>query len=201
MVTGIHSPALTTSWYPTWTVRVTPSAATAPTDAPARPVTVSKAARAIRAGRRQRRWACIYCTKTAAEGKSSVLASSAAVWRGAGPPSIGRGRARPRKWTDSDGLARPTACVRSAGGGTRTHTDLRPGAFEAPSSTIPTLRRAGHCLKRLKRSHRTDVSNARMAPSATRVGRRPERGSRRPAGRGRVYPEYARWELIRDGCV
>src|ERR671935_2313005 len=28
----------------------------------------------------------------------------------------------------------------TAGGGTRTHTDLRPGAFEAPSSTIPTLR-------------------------------------------------------------
>src|SRR5256885_7796669 len=94
MVTGIHSPALTTSWYPRWTVRVTPSAATAPTDAPARPVTVSKAARAIRAGRRQRRWACIYCTKTAAEGKSSVLASSAAVWRGAGAPAIGRGAGR-----------------------------------------------------------------------------------------------------------
>src|SRR6266566_1247679 len=85
------------------------------------------------------------------------------------------------KWTDSDGLAAPDVI---AGGGTRTHTDLRPGAFEAPSSTIPTLRRAGHCLKRLKRSHRTYVSNARMAPSATRGGRRPERGSRRPAGRG-----------------
>src|SRR5438128_3562606 len=70
------------------------------------------------------------------------------------------GPARLLNWTDSDGLAAPDVI---AGGGTRTHTDLRPGAFEAPSSTIPTLRRAGHCLNRLKRSHRT---------SAARVGRR-----------------------------
>src|SRR6266480_5171854 len=71
----------------------------------------------------------------------------------AGRQSVG-GRARPLKWTDSDGLAAANRGFVTAGGGTRTHTDLRPGAFEAPSSTIPTLRRAGHCLKRLKRSRR-----------------------------------------------
>src|SRR2546421_5678468 len=110
----------------------------------------------------------------------------------------GRG---PRNGRAVTGWRGQQAVFVTAGGGTRTHTDLRPGAFEAPSSTIPTLRRGGHCLKRLKRWHRTHVSDARMAPSATRVGRRPERGSRRPVGRGRGYPEYARWELIRDVSV
>src|SRR6266513_4950060 len=57
----------------------------------------------------------------------------------AGRQSVG-GRARSLKWTDSDGLARQPRGFVTAGGGTRTHTDLRPGAFEAPSSTIPTLR-------------------------------------------------------------
>src|SRR5712691_10922229 len=90
-------------------------------DVAPRAVPASSEARAIPAGKRQR-WARIYCNKTGAEGKSSVLASSSemdAEWRAARPSQ-----------------------KRTAGGGTRTHTDLRPGAFEAPSSTIPTLRRA-----------------------------------------------------------
>src|SRR5256884_4106198 len=80
----------------------------------------------------------------------------------AGRQSVG-GLARPLKWTDSDELARPTACLRYCRRRDSNPHGLTPGAFEAPSSTIPTLRRAGHCLKRLKRSHRTNVSIARMA--------------------------------------
>src|SRR5256885_8286089 len=47
----------------------------------------------------------------------------------------------------------------TAGGGTRTHTDLRPGAFEAPSSTIPTLRQA---------TARGDAPPRRVYPSTLR---------------------------------
>src|SRR5438309_10510231 len=81
-----------------------------------------------------------------------------AGWRG--PVNrLAAGR-RPRNGRTVTGWRGRPSVVVTAGGGTRTHTDLRPGAFEAPSSTIPTLRRAGHCLKRLKRSHRT---KARLA--------------------------------------
>src|SRR3982074_1335413 len=54
------------------------------------------------------------------------------------------GRLRPRNGRT---VKRQAAQNVTAGGGTRTHTDLRPGAFEAPSSTIPTLRRRGEYIR------------------------------------------------------
>src|SRR5260370_15308390 len=53
-------------------------------DAPASAIPASSDARAIRAGRREQRWARIYWIKTVAEVKSSVLALSGemdAEWR------------------------------------------------------------------------------------------------------------------------
>ena len=110
-------------------------------DVAARAGTASIEARATRMGRRQR-WGRIYLLKTPGELKSSVLAPSGRSMAAAAL-AVNRSCTRLGPKMDAEWRNGGTAAGKgqTAGGGTRTHTDLRPGAFEAPSSTIPTLRR------------------------------------------------------------